>query len=377
MKKRRKLKVGRIIIFILLVIIFIILLLLNLGLFDSYVNKYKLSKLNYSDSVVEFINDNKLVDKVIKYNDYSKTLEMAISNNSYKDEYFNDYLNINYNETDNFINNINTLLDKGYNTEDINKFYEKLSIKDTLLVINNDYVKDLNKYLDLAYFKSEYLERYINYYKKSNELSYEDIVTYVNIGLDNDYYTNIKDVEKPDDLYVICNKYNKLSKSYVPEDLVKVDSAYSTKSVTLKKEAKEAFIKMADAAKLDNVTLLAGSGYRSYSYQSGLYDAYVKRDGKEEADTYSARAGHSEHQTGLAIDVTDGFKNYLDEDSDGYKWLMKNAHKYGYIVRYTEGDEFITGYQFEPWHVRYLGIEVATDVIESGLTYDEYVARKN
>ena len=135
--------------------------------------------------------------------------------------------------------------------------------------------------------------------------------------------------------------------------------------------------KMADAAKLDNVTLLAGSGYRSYSYQSGLYDAYVKRDGKEEADTYSARAGHSEHQTGLAIDVTDGFKNYLDEDSDGYKWLMKNAHKYGYIVRYTEGDEFITGYQFEPWHVRYLGIEVATDVIESGLTYDEYVARKN
>ena len=266
-------------------------------------------------------------------------------------------------------------MDMGYSFSDVNKIYEKLEKKYIQVVTSSEYIGDIQKYLDLSYFVNDNLERYITYHEKMKDLGYEDVVTYVNIGLDKDYYTDVNDISNPDDLLVLCNKYNKLSSSYVPNDLVKVDSNYSTKSNTLKKEVYEAFLKLADAAKLDNLKLLVGSGYRSYQYQSGLYNSYVARDGVIEADTYSARAGYSEHQTGLAIDVADGDKKYLDEDSAEYEWLVNNAYKYGFIIRYTKNKEAVTGYQFEPWHIRYVGVNVATYINSNNLTFDEYMAR--
>ena len=113
------------------------------------------------------------------------------------------------------------------------------------------------------------------------------------------------------------------------------------------------------------------SAFRSYDYQNTLYNNYVSWYGKEQADTFSARAGYSEHQTGLAIDV-----NTID-DSFAYTpeavWLAHPAHEYGFIIRYPKGKESITGYQYEPWHIRYLGIETATAVYNSGLTLEEYL----
>lgn len=112
------------------------------------------------------------------------------------------------------------------------------------------------------------------------------------------------------------------------------------------------------------------SGYRSYTYQEGLYNAYVARDGQAAADRYSARPGHSEHQTGLAFDVG-AIDNYYGETPAG-KWLAAHAHEYGFIIRYPQGKEHITGYMYEPWHIRYLG-DVAKKVYESGLTLEEYL----
>lgn len=113
------------------------------------------------------------------------------------------------------------------------------------------------------------------------------------------------------------------------------------------------------------------SGYRSYDYQSDLYNQYVARDGVEAADRYSARPGYSEHQTGLAFDIGSIDNNY------GYtpagQWLAQNAHTYGFIIRYPEGKESITGYMYEPWHVRYLGKDVAQQVYASGLTLEEFL----
>lgn len=112
------------------------------------------------------------------------------------------------------------------------------------------------------------------------------------------------------------------------------------------------------------------SGFRSYETQAGLYQSYVNQDGQAAADTYSARAGYSEHQTGLAFDLLDSYGNLLEEPVAS-QWLADNAHHYGFIVRYLPGKESSTGYMAETWHVRYIGQE-ATDIYNSGLTLEEY-----
>ena len=100
-----------------------------------------------------------------------------------------------------------------------------------------------------------------------------------------------------------------------------------------------------------------------------------KKDGFAAAETYSARSGYSEHQLGLAVDIVNGKWNYLSEGDKEYTWLINNSYKYGFILRYPHESEYITGYVFEDWHFRYLGIDLATKVHESKLTYDEYIAR--
>lgn len=149
---------------------------------------------------------------------------------------------------------------------------------------------------------------------------------------------------------LIVNKTYSLPSTYAPGLSSLLSSAFST---------------MKSAAAKEGLSLVITSGYRSYSIQTTLYNNYVIRDGKERADTYSARPGHSEHQSGLAIDVA----NYTSE----WDWLEVNAHKYGFIIRYPEGKESLTGYMYEPWHLRYLGVDVATKIYNSGLCLEEYL----
>ena len=144
------------------------------------------------------------------------------------------------------------------------------------------------------------------------------------------------------------------------------------------KEARAAFEQMATDAKELGFDLVAFSGFRSYEYQATLYNNYVNRDGKDEADRYSARPGHSEHQTGLAFDIGENSQQGLwltaeFGETPAGKWLADNAHKYGFILRYPEGKEEITGFMYESWHFRYVGIEKATDIKKTGLTLEEYL----
>lgn len=137
------------------------------------------------------------------------------------------------------------------------------------------------------------------------------------------------------------------------------------------KEARAALNKMfADAKAEKNLDMWVCSGFRSYNVQKGLYNSYVRRDGVKNADRYSARPGYSEHQTGLAFDI-----NYADSRFTGTPqavWLAENAHKYGFILRYPEGKESVTGYMYEPWHYRYIGVENAEKIYASRLTLEEY-----
>ena len=140
-------------------------------------------------------------------------------------------------------------------------------------------------------------------------------------------------------------------------------------------EARAAFEEMARVAATEGIELVAFSTFRSYDYQVQLYNDYVARDGKDAADRYSARPGFSEHQTGLAFDISGpgGIDfNTFGETKEG-KWLRDNAHRFGFILRYPEGKEHITGYMYESWHFRYVGKEIAQTIYEKQLTLEEYL----
>ena len=376
-KRKRKINKKRI-----LVLVLSLLIILTISIYLIVPKRY-----GYQKDVINVFKEDNYYEKIKETKKYSKTLETAVIENNYKKEYFDEYLDINYVEEDNFINNINKLLDLGYKNKDINTFYEKVP-KSIDVIISNEYDKNIINYISLDYFKEENLDRYIKYdfidtksvYDTTilkEKYNYEDTVTFVNAYLDKDYYSNDIPLskDKASKLDVIVNKYYKLDKDYEPEDLTVINSKFASGTQKLRKEAAGKFEKMASDMLKENLKIYAGSTYRSYSYQEGLYNRYVKKDGFKEAETYSARAGYSEHQLGLAVDIVNGKWNYLSEGDKEYTWLINNSYKYGFILRYPHESEYITGYVFEDWHFRYLGVDLATKVYESKLTYDEYVAR--
>lgn len=229
-------------------------------------------------------------------------------------------------------------------------------------------------------FKQENRERYVKYYEANKNLSYEDAVTRVNIGLDYDFYDYITPSDTNKDILILTNKYLKLDENYKPNDLKKIDEKYfinGNKNVSyMRKEAKEAFERLSTDSIKNNTPVYGQSAYRSYEKQSILYNTAVKSYGKEKADLDTARPGHSEHQTGLTIDVSSTKTgNMLDfENTDSFNWMINNAHKYGFILRYPKGKENIHGYIYEAWHYRYVGVKIATDMHNnySDLTFDEY-----
>ena len=214
--------------------------------------------------------------------------------------------------------------------------------------------------------------------KDNYDLDYIDIVTYVNIGLNYNYYTNYNNIDKSiDSIYTLVNKYNKLDNNYVPNDLEEVSRMYSTENQFLKKEVKNAFEKMAESARRNNIYIYAASSYRSYYYQENLYNTYILKDGFIKANSYSAKAGFSEHQTGCATDIVNKEYKLLSNSDIEYKWLIDNSYLYGFILRYPGNKEIITGYMYEPWHFRYVGINIAKYIHDNDITYDEYVIRSN
>ena len=205
--------------------------------------------------------------------------------------------------------------------------------------------------------------------------------------------TNEPDEEMPSDteedtdidnedpsITVLVNKQYSLDENYAPEDLVTVDvpTVLENPEVNqLRQEAADALKLMFDNAEESDIYLHGRSGYRSYQTQVQLFQNYSAKHGEEAANRYSAKPGQSEHQTGLVMDVTSESVEYQLTESFGEteegKWLSEHAHEFGFIIRYPKDAEDVTGYIYEPWHIRFLGVDMATKVYESGLTYEEYL----
>lgn len=174
----------------------------------------------------------------------------------------------------------------------------------------------------------------------------------------------------PESLWLVINKKRPLEAGFVSRELLPIENTF------LQAGANQQLTQLIEAAKKDQVQLRVISGYRSYQEQKTLYDSYVRKDGRAAADTYSARPGFSEHQTGLAADLgnADGTCNLeiCFETTPGGMWLAAHAHEYGFIIRYVKDKTPLTGYQFEPWHLRYVGTDLAAEIKKTGQTLEEF-----
>lgn len=234
-------------------------------------------------------------------------------------------------------------------------------------------LNNINK--KISYFKMENLDRYISYKNKNKDLSDEQIIKDVNMDLDKKQYEDMHETINLNKINILVNKHNYLKEDYVPENLKSLSSTYALSNMKMVEEAANAFESLSKDASKENYKVIAMSTYRSYEYQVDLYNKYVKSDGKEAADTYSGRPGNSEHQTGLAVDVYNQTETYTNfEKTKEYNWMQENAYKYGFILRFPKDKENETGYEFESWHYRYVGKEIAKYIHKHNITLEEYIA---
>lgn len=266
----------------------------------------------------------------------------------------------------------------GYTLEESKLIINKLNDENESYFVNNkknNYIIDL---LNEKYFLEKNLYEYLEYKVDNKKKSYYDIVAIVNVGANKDWYDSkkVKETDLSKGNLMLVNKFNYLNEDYEPIEITNIDLSYSYSGNKVSKETNDAYIEMAVAAKEDGIQLMANSTYRTYQRQDEIYKDFYYSKGVSYADKYAARAGYSEHQTGLAIDIfTSGSSTTSNfEESDAFKWLSANAYKYGFILRYPKDKEYLTGYEYESWHYRYLGVETATKVYQEGITYDEYYA---
>ncbi len=191
---------------------------------------------------------------------------------------------------------------------------------------------------------------------------------------------NLPVVTNPESKAVVVNKQRALPADYVPNDLVVPNVPFSfdgeSEKKYLRKEAAKALELLFAQAEADGIELFGVSGYRSYNTQSAIFNYNVQTQGEEEARRFSAFPGQSEHQTGLSIDVSSRSANLSLEqifgETEEGKWLAEHAADFGFIIRYPEGKEHITGYAYEPWHIRYVGKSMAEDIMQREITLEEY-----
>lgn len=279
----------------------------------------------------------------------------------------------------NFISYRNSLSYKlkkiGYAKEEITYIKANLEKEEQSKLLTISYNHNTLNFMKEKYFLFKNLERYLSYYAENEEKDFSEIVSLVNVNRDRDFYTDTKSTDTSLKDAILVNKYYYLEEDYDAGNIEKISLQYAYANNSIKDEVYDAFIEMWTSAKEEGITLIINSSYREYTWQEKVYENYKSTRGEAYADTYAARPGYSEHQTGLALDIASYPANYKDfEDTEAYQWLLKNSYKYGFILRYPKGKENITGYNFEPWHYRYLGIELAKKVHDSGLTYDEYYA---
>ena len=334
-----------------------VLVLLAVLLIPGMVEKSKLKKLGYDRETITAIRKQKLSKVLLDNGYYSDYLASCIRSGTVNTDYLSLYTVI---EGEKYLDDTDFLMvqrlkDKGYVDDQILNLYKNLRFVDLTPLLIYDYQVLEQGYIDDCLAHPE------------NSRS--------SFVLTHSYYTPYENTKPADPSRVdkLVNKTWYLDGSFVPENLTPLSVHAGASGTQLSKEAADAMEEWAAGGKAVGVSFYASSSYRSYDSQTALYDNYVFLHGQEQADRESARPGFSEHQTGLTVDVT----AVGDEDKDfsetsAFIWASANCMDYGWILRYPENKEDITGYEYESWHYRYVGKELAQALYKTGMTYDEF-----
>lgn len=269
------------------------------------------------------------------------------------------------------------IMNIGYSKEEATKLIEVLSDETLNTIIEGEtYNEAYYQIVNQKYYIKKYFAKYLEYKEYHENTSYEDVIAIVNVHANLGWYNETFESNTDDGYAVLVNKFYYLNKDYERIDIKPISLQYSYENNSAAEIVIENFNEMRlDCKEELGVNLMVNSSYRPYKDQEEIYNEYKKVSLKY-ADSYAARPGHSEHQTGLAIDITSLEHPQVKEfkESEEYEWLKNNCHKYGFILRYPEGKEHITGYNTESWHFRYVGTEIATQIYNEGITFDEYYA---
>ena len=351
--------------------IFGIVLCVVLGIFLFYRKQiYDLKKIGYSEIASNKILFSKNKKRVLSVGE-NQTLNLAFESDDYQEEFFEKYSKIKYVKQDNLIHNINKLIEIGYSNNDINIILSHGDSKSVSNFTKRDKVRYLEEYFSVDFAKLENYDRYVTYSDETGVNEY-DTVIYVNLDLDKaDYQDAILVKEFSSDMLV--NKHRYLSSDFVVEDLTEIDTKYaSEKGLYSSRIALNAFTQMYQDALKEDYHLVINSAYRSYQDQLDLMDFYRNAYGQSYVDKYVSKEGFSEHQTGLAFDIGSR-DSRIFADSREYQWMLNNAYKYGFILRYDKRYEDLTGFREEPWHYRYVGKKIAKYIQEhNNMSLEEY-----
>ena len=364
-KRKLKLKTKYINFLKILFVIFVFVI----GIFIFYKSQINsLMKIGYSESASKEIILSMNKDYVISVGE-NKTLNAAFESRCYKEKNLEKYAKINYFDQEHLIQNINKLLEKGYSTSEISMILAHGNDDDVVEFAKREKIKYLEEFYTIDYAKLKYYDRYVLYSDETGE-DEETTVLYVNLDLDKDDYDSPVKVEKFS-IDMLVNKHRNLDENFEP-DLTRIDEKYaSSDDMEANREAVNAFIKMYNAASKEDLGLVINSAYRSYDEQVKIADSYRNLYGENYVKRYVAKPGFSEHQTGLAFDIGSTTSNIF-ADSEEYKWMLENAYKYGFILRFSKRNEDITGFRSEPWHYRYVGKDIAKYIYENNITLEEY-----
>ena len=263
----------------------------------------------------------------------------------------------------------------GYNLDEIKVIEDKIENKNKDILLNKEYNELYVDFFREKYFIFENLEKYIEYGKDHDDEENTKIVSIINTESNLDWFENEKDTDTSKGMLMLVNRMYGLTSDYEVEDIENVPIKFAYNGMKLNKKVISHLEDLFDSAYEEGYTFVVAEGFRTYKEQEKLYNSYANNYGKSEADKYVARPGHSEYETGLSFDLVPYNKNYKDpKKSEEYEWLRDNAYKYGFIFRFEEGKEDITGFDADTWRLRYVGTEASTMIKNEGICFEEYYA---
>ena len=266
------------------------------------------------------------------------------------------------------------LLEKGYSEEEVNILLTKYEDRiDNILSL--EYNEHIIPFMEEKYFIYSKMNEYLQYKEKNKKKEYNKIVQLVNVEMHIDWLDNQKETDTSKNELMLVNRIYGLSEDFVPSDLVDVPTQFAYSGKKLSESVLNKVIELINAGKEAGYTFVISDGYRSYAEQKDIYDAYSDYYGISETDTFVARPGHSEYQTGMTFDLKP-YNKVIDDVStnEEYLWLKDNAHKFGFIFRFNKEHEVLTGFPSASWRLRYVGEDAATVIYNEGICFEEYYA---